>query len=291
MTARDFPMRDGCGSIEKPDSAEVEDLEIRLLLEGVFQRYGYDFRDYALSSLKRRTRNFSAQEGVSTISALQEKILRDPELMERYLHALSVNVTSMFRDPGFYRAFREKVAPFLRTYPSTRIWHAGCSSGEEVYSMAILLMEEGLHEKTRIYATDFDEKTLQQAKTGVYPLQAMADHEKNYIESGGKRSLPDYYVARYDHVMFAERLRENIVWAQHNLVTDGSFNEFHAIVCRNVMIYFNSALQARVHKLFHESLARFGILALGEKETIHGSPVAACYGTVDEYEKIYKRKQ
>lgn len=279
------------GSIDIPDSAALEDLEIRLLLEGIFQRYGHDFRDYAAASLKRRTRNFAAEEGMPTISVLQEKILRDPGLMERFVHALSVNVTSMFRDPGFYRAFREKVVPLLRTWPFTRIWHAGCSSGEEVYSLAIVLLEEGLHGKTRVYATDFDEKSLQQAKTGIYPLQAMAGHEKNYVASGGKRSFPDYYVARYDHAMFPESLRDNIVWAQHNLVTDGSFNEFHAIICRNVLIYFNAALQARVHKLFYESLARFGILALGEKESIHGSPVRDCYDTVDENEKIYKRRQ
>lgn len=274
-----------------PDLAVLEDLEIRLLLEGIFQRYGHDFRDYAAASLKRRTRNFAVEEGMPTLSALQEKILRDPGLMERYVHALSVNVTSMFRDPGFYRAFREKVAPLLRTWPFTRIWHAGCSSGEEVYSLAIVLLEEGLHTKTRVYATDSDAMSLQQAKAGIYPLQAMASYEKNYVASGGMRSFPDYYVARYDHAMFPERLRDNIVWAQHNLVTDGSFNEFHAIICRNVLIYFNAALQARVHKLFYESLARFGILALGEKESIHGSSVRDCYDTVDKNEKIYKRRQ
>lgn len=267
----------------------LENIEIELLLEGIFRRYGFDFRHYAPASLKRRIRLCMRDEDVDTVSALQDKVLHDSTCMERFLLVLSINVTSMFRDPGFYLAFREKVVPRLRTYPFIRIWHAGCASGEEVYSLAILLQEEGLYDRARLYATDMNEAVLAQAADGIYPLDSMKEYAANYLKAGGKRSLAEYYTAQYEHAIFRGDLKKNIVWAQHNLATDGSFNEFHVILCRNVMIYFDRTLQARVHKLLYESLVPFGLLGLGDKETIHFSPSAACYEELDRAEKWYRK--
>ena len=193
--------------------------------------------------------------------------------MERLLLDLSINVTAMFRDPAFYVAFREKVVPLLRTYPFTRIWEAGCSTGEEVYSLAILLQEEEVYDRTRIYATDINESVLERAQAGVFPLDKMREYTQNYIKAGGKRAFSEYYLAKYDGAQFQRSLVENVVFAQHNLVSDRSFNEFNVIVCRNVMIYFDRALQDRVHRLFYESLVTFGVLALGRKESIRFSPL------------------
>jgi chemotaxis protein methyltransferase CheR len=268
---------------------EVEQLEIRLLLEGIFQRYGYDFRDYAPASNRRRVLGRVRAEGFDSVSRLTERVLRDPACMERLLLALTVHVTAMFRDPTFYVAFREKVVPLLRTYPFTRIWHAGCSSGEEVYSMAILLKEEGLSERCRIYATDLSEVVTRSAMQGIFPLAAMKEYTANYQKAGGTRSFSEYYLARYDHALFDAGLRENIVFAPHNLVTDSSFNEFNVIICRNVMIYFNKQLQERVHALFHTSLSRFGILGLGRKESMRFSPHEPSYEVIDEAERLYRR--
>jgi chemotaxis protein methyltransferase CheR len=209
--------------------------------------------------------------------------------MERLLVDLSINVTSMFRDPSFYVAFREKIVPTLHTYPFTRIWCAGCSTGEEVYSLAILLHEEGLYDKTRIYATDINEHVLQTAREGVFPLERMKQYTQNYIRGGGKGDFSEYYVAAYDSVCFARSLTENVVFAQHNLAMDRSFNEFNAIVCRNVMIYFDKELQNHVHRLFHESLATFGILALGHKESIGFTRFADRYEEIDSDERIYRK--
>lgn len=267
----------------------VENIEIELLLEGVFQCYGFDFRHYARASLKRRIWHSVDEERVNSVSALQEKLLHDPACMERFLLALSINVTALFRDPGFYLAFREKVLPQLRTYPFIRIWHAGCSTGEEVYSLAILLQEEGLYERTRLYATDMNEVVLARARDGVYPLESMKEYAQNYGKAGGRRPLADYYMAQYERAIFQASLKKNIVWSQHNLVTDGSFNEFHVILCRNVLIYFDQTLQARVHKLFYESLITFGMLGLGQKESIRFSPHAACYEELDSTEKWYRK--
>ena len=267
----------------------VENIEIALLLEGVFQCYGFDFRHYASASLKRRIRQCVDEERVSSVSALQEKLLHDTACMERFLLVLSINVTALFRDAGFYLAFREKVLPQLRTYPFIRIWHAGCSTGEEVYSLAILLEEEGLYERTRLYATDMNEVVLARARDGVYPLDRMEEYAQNYLKAGGKRSLSDYYTAQYERAIFQASLKKNIVWAQHNLVTDGSFNEFHVILCRNVLIYFDQTLQARVQQLFYESLMTFGMLGLGPKETIRFSPHEACYEALDGTQQWYKK--
>jgi chemotaxis protein methyltransferase CheR len=268
---------------------DVDEIELGLLLEGVYRRYGFDFREYAPASLRRRVWRRVHAEGLATISALQDRLLHDPACMERLLLDLSINVTAMFRDPTFYVAVREKVVPLLRTYPFTRIWVAGCSTGEEVYSLAILLLEEGVYERARIYATDINESVLDRARAGVFPLDKMREYTQNYIKAGGQRAFSEYYLAKYDGAQFQRSLVENVVFAQHNLVSDRSFNEFNVIVCRNVMIYFDRALQDRVHRLFYDSLAMFGVLALGAKESIRFSPFEESYEDLDANERLYKK--
>jgi len=267
----------------------VEEIELALLLEGVFRRYGFDFRGYAPASLRRRVWRRVHGEGLSTISGLLERLLHDSAVMERLLLDLSINVTAMFRDPTFYVAFRKQIVPLLRTYPYSRIWVAGCSSGEEVYSLAILLQEDGLYERTRIYATDINESVLERAREGVFPLEKMQEYTQNYIRAGGGRAFSEYYVAAYDGAQFQRSLIDNVVFAQHNLVSDRSFNEFHVIVCRNVMIYFDKKLQDHVHELFYDSLINFGILALGHKESIRFTPFAQRYEELDPAEKLYRK--
>jgi chemotaxis protein methyltransferase CheR len=275
--------------IERGEEIELEQLELELLLEGIHRRYGFDFREYAPASLKRRLRRRMDGEKVETVSALQDLILHDPAVMERLLLDLSINVTAMFRDPTFFLAFRTAVVPLLRTYPFSRIWVAGCSTGEEVYSLAIVLAEEGLSERTRIYATDINEAVLEQARLGVFPLDKMQEYTQNYIRAGGTHAFSEYYVARYEGAQFSRGLVENVVWAQHNLASDAVFNEFNVIMCRNVMIYFDKPLQEHVHELFHESLAMFGILALGQKETIKFSPREHAYEELDPGERLYRK--
>ncbi|MBD2337664.1 protein-glutamate O-methyltransferase CheR [Calothrix sp. FACHB-156] len=269
--------------------AKLEDIEIQLLLEGIYRYWGYDFRNYAFSSLKRRVQNFLKIEGYTSVSELQARVLHDSNCLERFLLSLTVNVTSMFRDPSFYLALRKEVIPLLRTYPFIRIWHAGCSTGEEVYSMAILLQEENLYQRCRIYATDFNEKVLQKARTGIFSLKLMQDYTQLYLKAGGKESFSEYYTAAYDSAIFRASLRENIVFAQHNLATDSSFNEFHIIICRNVLIYFNQTLQKRVHELFYNSLCSFGILGLGRQESIRFTPHDHQYQELVKGEKLYRR--
>jgi chemotaxis protein methyltransferase CheR len=268
---------------------ELEQLEIELLLEAVYRRYGLDFRQYAQASLKRRLYRRMLAEGLETLSQLQDRLLHDPPCMERLLVDLSINVTSMFRDPSFYVALRTKVVPALHTYPFTRIWCAGCSSGEEVYSLAIVLQEEGLYERTRIYATDINEHVLQTAREGVFPLAKMQQYTQNYLSGGGTLDFSQYYVAAYDHAQFSKSLTENVVFAQHNLAMDRGFNQFNVILCRNVMIYFDRALQNRVHELFHSSLEMFGILALGHKESLSFTPFADSYEEIDAAERIFRK--
>jgi chemotaxis protein methyltransferase CheR len=268
---------------------DVDEIELALLLEGVYRRYGFDFREYAPASLRRRVWRRVHAEGLSTVSALQDKLLHDPACMERLLLDLSINVTAMFRDPTFYVRFREKVVPLLRTYPFTRIWVAGCSTGEEVYSLAILLQEQEVYDRTRIYATDINESVLDRARLGVFPLDKMREYTQNYIKSGGQRAFSEYYLAKYDGAQFQRSLVENVVFAQHNLVSDRSFNEFNVIVCRNVMIYFDRALQDKVHRLFYESLTTFGVLALGAKESIRVSPFEGRYEELDANERLFKK--
>ena len=269
---------------------DLENLEIDLLLEGINRHYGYDFREYARSSIRRRLWRRVYAEKVDSISGLQERVLHDPAAMDRLLLDLSVNVTAMFRDPSFFTAFRTQVVPLLRTYPFIRIWNAGCSTGEETYSLAILLEEEGLYERTRIYATDINEAVLDLARTGAFPLAKMREYTENYIAAGGSREFSEYYVSVADNARFRRNLAENVVFAVHNLVSDRSFNEFHVIVCRNVMIYFDKPLQDHVHELFYDSLVRFGILALGHKESIRFTPHVDDYDELNVREKLYRKR-
>jgi chemotaxis protein methyltransferase CheR len=270
-------------------SDDLERIEVQVLLEAIYQHYGFDFRGYAPGSLKRRLWRRAIAEKVETMSALQDRVLHDPAVMERLLLDLSINVTSMFRDPSFFQAMRQNVVPLLRTYPFIRIWNAGCSTGEETFSLAILLREEGLYERARIYATDINDQVLDQARAGVFPLEKMRDYTENYIRAGGTEAFSSYYTAEGATARFKPELIEQVVFAQHNLVSDAPFNEFNLIVCRNVMIYFGKALQDRVHDLFYESLDPFGILALGHKESIKFTTFEERYEALDDPEKLYRK--
>ena len=276
-------------TLEEQRKLDLEGIEIKLLTEGIYQHYGFDFRDYSLPSLKRRIWKRVYAEGLSTVSGLQEKVLHDAGCMERLLLDLSINTTAMFRDPSFYLAFRQKVVPVLRTYPFVRIWHAGCSTGEEVYSMAILLREEDLYDRSRIYATDINEVVLQRAKAGIFPIERMQEYTDNYIRAGGKRSFSEYYTAKYGGALFDQSLTKNVVFSQHNLVTDRSFSEFNVILCRNVLIYFDKTLQSKVHGLFYESLPMFGVLVLGSKESLRFMAHEDCYEQIAPPEKIFRK--
>ena len=285
------PLSDG-SALEGPPVSydpDLERVEIELLLEGVFRHYGFDFRSYAYASIRRRLWKRVEAEGLSSISELQARVLHDSTAMDRLLLDLSISVTAMFRDPDFYQVFRRDVVPLLRTYPFIRIWHAGCSSGEEVYSAAIVLEEEGLLDRARIYATDINDNVLKQAKAGIFPLNRMQEYTENYIRAGGERSFSEYYTAMYDGALFSPSLTRNTVFSQHNLVTDRSFSEFHMVFCRNVLIYFDRALQDRVHSLFYESLVMFGILALGSKESLRFSQYEDCYEMLHVKERIYRK--
>jgi len=268
---------------------EVERIEVELLLEAIFRVYGFDFRSYAYASIKRRLWRRAQAEGVSSFSALQERVLHDPTCMDRLMLDLSIQVTSMFRDPSFFLALRRMVVPSLRTYPFIRVWHAGCSSGEEVFSLAMLLKEEGLYARTRIYATDLNETVIKVAKTGIFPLSKMQEYTINYQRAGGLRSFSEYYTARYEGARFDPSLLENVLFSQHNLVTDGSFSEFHLILCRNVMIYFDRSLQNRVLDLFHASLVNFGFLGLGRKENLRLTESEPKFLPFVAEEKIFRR--
>jgi chemotaxis protein methyltransferase CheR len=268
---------------------ELENIEIDLLVEGIYRHYGYDFREYARASLQRRIWNVVRAEGLASISGLQERILHDPACMERFVVSLSVNVTAMYRDPEFYLAFREKIVPVLKTYPFIQIWHAGCSTGEEVYSMAILLEEEGLYDRCKIYATDLNQTVLDKAREGIFPLESMKEYTANYQKAGGKLSFSEYYTAAYGSAIFRPSLRRNITFAQHNLVTDGPFNVFHVIWCRNVTIYFNKKLQQRVHQLLYDSLIMFGVLGLGSKESLRFTKHEECYENLVSGESLYRK--
>jgi chemotaxis protein methyltransferase CheR len=279
---------DNAGS-ERRQVAEIEQLETELLLEAIYRRYGFDFREYAPASLKRRLWRRIRLEGLASVSGLQERVLHDPSVMERLLLDLSVNVTAMFRDPSFYLAFRRTVVPLLRTYPFTRIWVAGCSTGEEVFSLAILLAEEGLYDRTRIYATDINEVVLEHARNGVFPIDKMQEYTQNYIRAGGNRAFSEYYVAKYQGALFSRSLLDNVVFAQHNLVSDRAFNTFNAVLCRNVMIYFDRSLQNRVHELFYESLEMFGVLGLGHKESLRFTARETWFDELNGQERLYRK--
>ena len=271
------------------DPDTVEALELELLLEAIYRHYGYDFRGYARTSIRRRIAKLMREEDLSTISGLQERVLHDASAWDRFLQGISVNVSAMFRDPSFFLAFRRLAIPLLRTYPFIRIWQAGCSLGEEAYSLAILLEEEGLYDRSLIYATDINEATLHQAREAIFPADLMQKYTQNYLLSGGHRSFSEYYTARYEYAVMRPALRRNIVFSQHNLVSDGAFNEFNVIMCRNVMIYFNRELQERTHALFHSSLATFGILGLGAKESLRLLPQESLYEPLEAGAKLYRR--
>lgn len=270
---------------------DLEDLELELLLEAIYRRHGFDFRGYAAASLRRRVWRRAHLEGLTTLSALLDRVLHDERVLDRLLKDLSINVTEMFRDPGFHRAVRETAFPILRTYPFVRIWNAGCSTGEEAYSVAIALHEEGLLDRSRIYATDMNEAALAQARTGAFPLERMQAYTENYQRGGGTCSFSEYYAARGSKARFDPALARNIVFAQHNLASDRSFNDFHLIICRNVMIYFGRDLQRRVHQLFLDSLVPLGLLGLGRKEAIHPPEIAARYEPLEPAEKLFRRRR
>lgn len=277
------------GNGERTEGPELEKIEIDLLLHAIYRLTGYDFQNYAYASVRRRIWHRVNAERLDTITSLTDKVIHDKGCMDRLLGDMTIHVTEMFRDPEMFLSFRKLVVPLLRTYPFIRIWHAGCSTGEEVYSMAILLHEEGLLAKSRIYATDVNEVVLAQAKEGVFPLERMQQYTRNYLDAGGQDSFSNYYTAKYDSVVFQASLRKSIIFSQHNLVTDGSFNEFHVILCRNVMIYFNKQLQDHVHTLLYNSLSTFGVLVLGTKETINFTSQSANYEQLDQVSRLYRK--
>ncbi|MCP4220627.1 MAG: protein-glutamate O-methyltransferase CheR [bacterium] len=269
---------------------ENEWIEIALLLEAVYLKYNYDFKDYSMAHLKRRIKHFIRMEGIAHISQLQHKIIYDSSVFERLLAILSINVTEMFRDPSFYNVFRRDVLPLLKSHTFIKIWHAGCASGEEVYSMAILLEEEGLFHKTQMYATDFNRHRLKIAQDGIYPAKMMKEYAENYLKAGGRNTLADYYTAKYDSVIIDPMFRQRIVFSDHNLVTDGVFGEMNVILCRNVLIYFTRKLQDHVAGLFLDSLTPYGFLCLGAKESLKFSKYTECFEIISDKERIYQKK-
>jgi len=271
-------------------NTDLFNIELQLLLEAIFLRYGYDFRNYSKAHIKRRVMHRLGTSQLSTVTQLLDKVLRDRDFFREFLDDLSINVTEMFRDPEFYKSLRENIIPKLKTYAYFKIWHAGCSTGEEAYSLAILLKEEGLLDRCQVYATDFNQKVLEIAKEGVYHKDDIEQYERNYLLSGGKNKLSDYYKAMYGSVMFNKELSSRIVFADHNLVTDSVFADVHLILCRNVMIYFEKNLQENVLNLFYESLVPSGILCLGTKESIKFTRFEKLFETIDEKQKIFKKK-
>ncbi len=269
----------------------VEDIEIQLLLEALFQQYHYDFRHYARASIKRRLVQARGQLGYASFSAMQADLLHDETMLPRLLNYLTVQVSEMFRDPSYFCALREKVIPHLRTYPSLKVWVAGCSNGEEVYSLSILFREEGLADKTLFYATDINPAALKAAEAGVYPLDLIRTYTENHQKSGGHSSLSDYYTADYGRAAFDKSLRSQVVFSDHSLVTDAVFGEMHLISCRNVLIYFDRVLQDRAVGLFRESLARKGFLGIGAKESLRFSDHASAFSEFVASEKIYQRNE
>lgn len=266
----------------------VKDEEVEYLIKDVHELYGYDFSQYSRASFKRRINRICLIDRFTSYAELRYTVMNDPEYLKRFVEEITVNVTEMFRDPSFFKALRDDILPQLGTYPLIRIWVAGCSTGEEAYSIAILLKEAGLYHKCLIYGTDINPSVLEKARTGVFPIQQMKLYTENYILSGGKKEFSDYYTANYDSVKFDSSLKEKLILSTHNLVSDSSFNSFQLIICRNVLIYFDKTLQERVFKLFDESLENLGYLALGSKETLRFSNLDKNYNQVDD-QKIWKK--
>jgi chemotaxis protein methyltransferase CheR len=271
------------------DERAVERIEVDLLLEALYRRYGYDFRQYARASIRRRVRHFAGRNGSQNVGELIPRVLHDEAFAEAAIHDFSITVTEMFRDPDFYRAVREKVVPYLRTYPFCRAWVAGCATGEEVYSLAILLSEEGLYRRATIFGTDFNDVALQTAQAGIYALKDMQQYTANYQNAGGRSSFADYYHAQYRSAIMDQALKANVTFANHNLVTDGVFSEVHLVFCRNVLIYFDRTLQNRVLGLMADSLCHGGFLCLGTKETLDFSDVREQFRVVDAGARIYQK--
>ncbi len=269
----------------------MEKLEIALLLEAIYQRSGYDFRSYAKASIGRRTRQFMSGCGCEKIAEMIPRALHDQEFMTRLIQYYSISVTEMFRDPFVYKVIREKIIPMLRTYPYLKIWHAGCATGEEVYSLAILLAEENIYRRSTIYATDFNDSVLNKAREGIYSIEHIQEATRNYQAGGGRRPFSEYYHSRYGAAALDASLKKNITFANHNLATDGAFGEMNMVICRNVLIYFNRELQNKALKLFAQSLVHGGFLCLGTKETIDFTEVAGDFEPVDKKARIYKKSE
>jgi len=266
----------------------VKDEEVEYLIKDVYEMYGYDFSEYSRASFKRRVNRICLIDRFTSFAELRYTLINDPEYLKRFIEEITVNVTEMFRDPQFFKALREKILPQLGTYPLIRIWLAGCSTGEEAYSIAILLKEANLYHKSLIYGTDLNPSVLETARTGIFPLQQMKLYSENYIVSGGKKDFSDYYTANYDSVRFDKSLQEKLILSTHNLVSDSSFNSFQLIICRNVLIYFDRELQERVFNLFDNSLENLGFLALGAKETLRFSKLDKNYNQIED-QKIWKK--
>jgi len=271
-----------------PDT-ELEQLELDLFVQALKRRHGHDFSQYAPASLMRRVRQLVHDHGCSSVSALTARLLHEPDFVTQVIQGLSVPVSEMFRDPNVFRLLREQVLPILASYPQINIWQAGCAHGQEVYSLAILLEEEGLYERSHIFATDFNPDALQRAREGIYPAKDAQLWSRNYLEAGGNLSLASYYSARYDFIRINERLRRNITFANHNLVVDKVFCEAHLVLCRNVLIYFSNPLQNRTLKLFRDSLVRGGHLCLGLRETLDFATVAVDFTAIDAKLRLYRR--
>lgn len=274
-----------------PLEASIDESELGLLMETIYLTYSYDFRNYTSASQKRRLLQAMASFECPTVAALQAGVMKDPVLFMQLLQYLTIPVSDMFRDPTFFRALREQVVPVLQTYPSLKIWIAGCSTGEEVYSLAILLREEGLLERSLIYATDINPQSLDKARQGIFPLGRIQGYTANYQRAGGKQAFSDYYMAAYDSVIFDKMLSANVIFADHSLATDSVFSETQLVLCRNVLIYFNKTLQDRALGLFHESLGHRGFLGLGSKESIEFSGFASHFKPVDRPERIFRKYQ
>jgi chemotaxis protein methyltransferase CheR len=272
-------------------SEDTSELEISLLLEAIYQKYGYDFRRYSKAHVSRRIRNRLVLSGLADVSQMQSRVVKDEAFAHELLQDLSITVTEMFRDKNFYHSLRENIIPILKTYPFIKIWHAGCATGEEAYSMAIILQEEGLYDRATIYATDFNQHALNRAKEGIFSNSVMREYTLNYQLSGGKEAFSSYYTSNYGNIIMNQSLKKNIVWANHNLVTDSVFAEVHLILCRNVLIYFDNTLQNEVQQLFHESLINGGILCLGSKEGLRFTDFFEKYTELDKKQRIYKKKR
>lgn len=266
----------------------MKDEEVEQLIRDVYERYGYDFSQYSRASFKRRVNRICVIDKFPGFAELRYRILNDADYLRHFIEEITVNVTEMFRDPYFFKALREDIIPQLGTYPLIRIWVAGCSTGEEAYSIAILLKEAGLYHKSLIYGTDINPSVLETARAGVFPLQQMKAYSENYILSGGKKDFSDYYTANYDSAKFDESLKQKLILSTHNLAADSSFNSFQLIICRNVLIYFEKTLQERVFRLFDNSLEPLGYLALGSKETLRFSRLCAHYQQVGD-QRIWKK--